>query len=132
MKTLERNKQTFYYATYSGSQMGYDADGFMTFDNSPQYSKWAKFRANISPARGESTAELFGNDIDYDKVIVTDDLNCPIDENSVLAIDMTVTEGTDVATYDYIVKKVAKSLNFVQYAVKKVKVNEVVSESNGA
>ena len=131
MKILERNKQTFYYATYSGTSMGYDEDGFMTFENAAGYSKWQKFRANISPARGESTAELFGNDTDYDKVIVTDNLNCPIDENSVLAIDMTVEEDTDVTTYDYIVKKVAKSLNFIQYAVKKVKVNESISESNG-
>lgn len=132
MRTLERNKTTFYYATYSGTAMGYDKDGFMTFENAAGHSKWTSFRANISPARGESTAELFGNDIDYDKVIVTDDLTCPIDENSVLAIDMTVVEGTDVTAYDYVVKKVAKSLNFVQYAVKKVKVNEPQSPSNGA
>lgn len=125
MKTLERNKQTFYYATYSETTMGYDEDGFMTFENASGYSKWTAFRANISPARGESTAELFGSDIDYDKVIITDDLNCPIDENSVLAIDMTVEGNTDVTTYDYVVKKVAKSLNFIQYAVKKVKVNGV-------
>lgn len=123
MKTLNRNKTTFHYATYSGTDAGYDEQGFMTFENTPTYSKWVEFRANISPARGESTAELFGNDIDYDKVIITDDLTCPIDENSVLAIDMTVAADTAVSTYDYIVKKVAKSLNFIQYAVKKVKVN---------
>lgn len=123
MKTLNRNKQTFHYATYSNSAMDYDSQGYMTFENTAAYSKWVAFRASVSPAKGESTAELFGNDIDYDKIIITDDLNCPIDENSVLAIDMTVTEGADVTTYDYVVKKVAKSLNFIQYAVKKVKVN---------
>lgn len=123
MKTLNRNKQTFHYATYSSSAMDYDSQGFMTFENTATYSKWTKFRASVSPAKGESTAELFGSDIDYDKIIITDELDCPIDENSVLAIDMTVTEGDAVATYDYVVKKVAKSLNFIQYAVKKVKIN---------
>ena len=43
--------------------------------------------ANISQATGQSNTEQFGNLENYDKVIVTDDLNCPIDENSVLFID---------------------------------------------
>lgn len=123
MRTLERNKQTFHYAVYLGSTESMDAFGDHTFEGVPSYSKWRTYRANISPARGESTAELFGNDMSYDKIIITDDLNCEIDENSVLAIDMAVAEGDDVATYDYVVSKKAVSLNYIQYAVTKVKVN---------
>ena len=123
MRTLERNKKTFHYAVYLGGTEAMDAFGDHTFEGVPSYSKWRTYRANISPARGESTAELFGNDLIYDKIIVTDDLNCEIDENSVLAIDMAVNEGDDVATYDYVVSKKAVSLNYIQYAVTKVKVN---------
>lgn len=131
MRTLERNKSKFYYATYIGSTEMLDENGFNTFEPTVSYSKWKPYKANISAARGESTAELFGNDLVYDKIIVTDDTDCEIDENSVLAIDFAVEEGADVAVYDYVVVKRAESLNFVQYAVRKVKVNELPSPSNG-
>lgn len=124
MKTLERNKQTFYYATYSTRTE--DMDGQLhTFEYTPTYSEWTEFRANISPARGESSADVFGADVNYDRVIVTDDLTCPIDEHTVLAIDIepNVRETTaDMPIYDYVVTKKAKSLNFIQYAVAKVKI----------
>lgn len=124
MKTLERNKQTFYYATYIGQTERMDGE-LHTFENDPSYGEWVAFSANISPARGESSADVFGADVNYDRVIVTDDLLCPIDEYTVLAIDIapnTRKATTDLPIYDYIVTKKAKSLNFIQYAVAKVKV----------
>lgn len=124
MKTLERNKQTFYYATYSTQTE--DMEGQLhTFEYDPSYGAWTEFRANISPARGESSADVFGADVNYDRVIVTDDLSCPIDEHTVLAIDIAPNERkttADLPIYDYVVTKKAKSLNFIQYAVAKVKV----------
>ena len=125
MKTLERNKQTFYYATYNGETELMDGN-LHTFDYAPSYSAWTEFRANISPARGESSADVFGADVGYDRVIVTDDLSCPIDEHTVLAIDIAPNARETTAVlpiYDYVVTKKAKSLNFIQYAVKKVDVN---------
>lgn len=124
MKTLERNKQTFYYAVYISETEIMDGE-LHTFDHNPSYGAWTEFRANISPARGESSADVFGADVSYDKVIVTDDLSCPIDEHTVLAIDIAPNERSttsDLPVYDYIVTKKAKSLNFIQYAVEKVKV----------
>lgn len=142
MKTLKRNKRKFYYATYQGNVEILDANGNHTFEKRNTYSEWKEFHANISPARGESSAALFGNDVSYDKTIVTDDLDCEIDENTVLCIDIAPnippqpTETTEVTSnvtdkvdppfepvYDYIVTKKAVSLNFIQYAVTKVKVN---------
>ena len=126
MKTLERNKQTFYYATYTSQAEIMDGD-LHTFESDPAYGAWTEFRANISPARGESSADVFGADVNYDKVIVTDDLTCPIDEHTVLAIDIEPNTRETVAVapvYDYVVTKKAKSLNFIQYAVAKVQVND--------
>ena len=68
--------------------------------------------------------EQFGNFVSYDKVIITDDLKCPIDENTVLFLDKKPEyreNGTPL--YDYIVKRVAKSRNFISYAVQKVSVS---------
>lgn len=120
MKTLERNKKTFYYAVHHGREEILDTDGNHTFEYTEEYDEWKPFRAHISPARGESSAELFGNDVAYDKTIVTDDLDCEIDENTILCIDIQPSQNGNV--YDYIVTKKAVSLNFVQYAVAKVKV----------
>lgn len=124
MKTLNRNKQTFYYATYTDKTEIMDGE-LHTFEYTTGYSAWTEFRANISPARGESYADVFGADVNYDRVIVTEDLTCPIDEHTVLAIDIAPNKRTTVAdppVYDYVVTKKAKSLNFIQYAVAKVKV----------
>lgn len=126
MRTLERNKQQFYYATYEGKEEIIDEYGLHTAEKVTTYSPWKPFRANISPARGESEAELFGTDIQYDRVFVTDDVNCEIDENTVLAIDIAPNERpnkTDKPIFDYVVVRKAKSLNVISYAVSKVKTN---------
>ena len=125
MKTLNRNKQTFYYAVYEGETEITQGD-LHTFENRPAYGEWVECHANISPAKGESSAAEFGNDEDYDKTIVTDDLDCPINEQTVLAIDIAPNTRETKAVlpvYDYVVTKKAKSLNVVLYAVTKVKVN---------
>lgn len=126
MRTLDRNKRTFYYALWLGKQEIIDDMGRHTGEKATRYSEWTQIKSNISPARGESEAELFGTDVQYDRVFVVDDVNCPIDENTVLAIDIEPNERktTDVMPiFDYVVTRKAKSLNFVSYAVAKVKTN---------
>ena len=57
-------------------------------------------------------------------VIVTDDIDCPMDENSVLFVDKKPEFDSDGnPIFDYIVKKVARSLNFASYAISKVNVS---------
>ena len=84
-------------------------------------------KANVSAARGESTTRQFGEDESYDRVIVMDDPNVPIDVSSVLWIEVAPEINEDGSTdtpYDYIVKQVATSLNSVSIAVSKVTVRE--------
>lgn len=146
MRCLERNKRTFWYCLYTGKEAIVDEYGNETSECRPIYSEAVEMEANISPATGMSNTEQFGNLESYDKVIVTDNLSCPIDENTVLFIDKepeytevdshTVDEGDalyaddevtpvsySVPAYDYVVKRVAKSLNVVSIAVSKVKVS---------
>jgi len=146
MKTLKRNQRTFWYCLYDYKIPIIDQYGNESSEEIVVYSEPVEAKANISQATGQSNTEQFGNLENYDKVIVTDDLNIPIDENSVLFIDKEpeFTEavtidyqesetllGEDTATpvtvqtpkYDYIVRRVAKSLNSVSIAVKKVNVS---------
>lgn len=115
MRALQRNKQTFYYALYLGATESVDEDGYYTGEMTSSYSTPVEARANISPARGEADVELFGITEQYTKTIVTTDMNCPIDTTSQLWIGIPITEP-----YNYVVVRVAKSLNSITYAIREV------------
>lgn len=116
MRTLERNKQPFFYALYEKKQPLMDEYGNETSEYEVIYSTPLPYKANISPARGEATTRQFGDSEDYDKIIVIDDVNCPICESSILWVDSLDT----AKPHDYIVRKVAKSINSVSYAIMRV------------
>lgn len=119
MKLLKRNKKTeIYYALYQGEVDCVDEDGFMTGEKTVTYSEPKKMKVNASPSTGATSVEQFGTLTDYDKVLMTDDMNCPIDENSIIWLETQPSEE-----HNYKVKKIAKSLNSIAYAVKKVDVN---------
>ena len=126
MKALARNKQTFYYALPTGSLTDVlDSDGFYTGEQTPAYGSPVEAQMNISPATGRTVLEWFGVNETYDKVLVTDDINCPINETSILWVDITPTivEGATETPHDYIVARVARSLNSVVIGIKKVSVS---------
>jgi hypothetical protein len=100
-----------------------DEDGNETGEYTIGYQKPAKLMCNVSPATGYAQATMFGNLESYDKVLVTDDMSCPIDENTVLFVDSKPGYNQGVPTYDYTVRRVAKSLNSISYAISKVKVS---------
>ena len=94
MRTLERNKQTFYYALFDSDVSATDPEGNKTGVYIAKYKEPVKMRANISPASGDAQREQFGTMLEYDRVIVTDDIHCPIDENTVqmrTALYFTIT-----------------------------------------
>ena len=122
MRALERNKTTLYYALHTGITEVLDEYGLFTGQYTVGYSAPVETRVNVSPARGASSLEQFGITEQYDKVLVTDDMDCPIAEDSVLWIDtMPVLdeEGKTETPHDYYVVRVAKSLNSIAIAVRK-------------
>ena len=128
MRTLNRNKSTFYYATFVKREEITDEYDNKTGAYTITYSSPVAMSANISAARGTSDTEVFGISLSYDKTIITDNTACPIDETSILWIDKSPElddEGKAMAPYDYIVKRVARSLNSIAYAVQKVDVSFV-------
>lgn len=117
MNTLAINERKLYYALCEGRTMTKDQSGYYTGDSDVTYSNPVEFWANVSAARGEASTEQFGQDVSYDKVIVSCDVDLPITDTSIIWIENSPTEQND-----YIVKKVAKSLNVVSIAVRKVEV----------
>ena len=134
MKCMGRNKIKFFYALYEDKTSITDDYGNVTGEYDIQRGKPTEFYANISAAKGETQTRQFGENESYDKVIVMDSDAPPIDEYAVLWVDripqldengdLAVNEKGEVITpYDYIVKKVAKSLNVVSLAISKVSVS---------
>lgn len=118
MRCMTRNKTPFYYALYTGQTEIVDEYGNATGQYSVTYSRPVKTLGNVSSAQGEMQTRQFGESENYDKVIVLDDKNTPIDEYSILWVD---TSDID-APHDYEVRKVARSLNSVSIAISKVNV----------
>lgn len=115
MRCLQRNLRPFYYALYDGQTALKDDAGNETGEYEVLYKTPVKARGNISAAKGDATVQPFGNDIQYDRVIVMDTPNTPIDEHAVLYIDNTPDQSPD-----YEVRKVARSLNTVAIAISRL------------
>lgn len=123
MRCLKRNQKPFYYCLYDDAEEIEDEYGNATGQYRVIYDAAVQMYANISQATGQSNIEQFGNLENYDKVIVTCDMDCPIDENTVLFIDKEPEYSLDGnPMFDYIVRRVAKSLNSISIAVRKVDV----------
>ena len=97
MRTLNRNKSPFWYLLYDSKGPAKDEYGNETGEELVVYKPAVAMNANISAATGSAQVEQFGNFAGYDK------------------------DGKPL--YDYMVKRVAKSLNSISYAVSKVTVS---------
>lgn len=134
MRTLARNKVSFYYALHEGKQELEDEYGNNLGEYEVLYGNPVKSSANISATRGETQTRQFGESESYDRIIVMDNTAPPIDEYSVLWVDSVPlldgdgalvrdTRDRVVTPHDYVVKKVARSLNSVSIAIEKVNIS---------
>lgn len=118
-----RNDRPFWYCLYGDTETVEDEYG-NEIGSRVTYAEPVKMYANISPATGYAQTEQFGNLDNYDKVIVTGDMDCPIDENSVLFIDKEPEYNLDGDPMpDFIVRRRAPSLHHIAFAVRKVNVS---------
>ena len=124
MRLMKRNLREISYSLYQGKQPVYDEDNYETGEMEISYAEPVSMMASVSPASGYVQNTMFGNLVGYDKIVLTDKMDCPIDENTMLYIDVATTQEPD-----YVVKKVAKTLNHIAYAVSEVKKSSVPTPS---
>ncbi len=114
---------TFSYCLYEGKEPTYDDYG-NEVGSKLIYGDAISLDGNISASQGQSQIEMFGNNISYSKVILVDDMSCPIDEDTVLFVDKEPAYDEDGSPLkDYVVKQVAKYLDVIAYAIEKVQVS---------
>lgn len=125
MRCLERNKTKIYYALLNSKSEIRDEYGNFTGEYELQYGNPVLLRVSVSAAMGETYTRQFGEQEAYDKVVITDDPLCLIDEYAILWVDNLPVIKRDKSTdtpHDYVVKKVARSINVSSYAIAKVEV----------
>lgn len=139
MRSLKKNQQSLYYATYSGEIKTYQRDEAgniiyaevdgekiqIELGTAAGYNHPVLFNANISTGRGNAQEEVFGSNVDYTRTIFTTDMNCPIDELSLIWIENEPkynSDGTvDANSADYkVAAHPARSLNSIMIAIKKL------------
>lgn len=118
MRTLRRNRKTFKYSIYndSGTTEIVDEDGYRTGepDTTGSFLPPVTEEAAISSSKGEVDVQVFGDALDYDRVITTENTSIAINDHSKVWID----------DEPYLIKQIAKSLNFIAIAVKKSSAEE--------
>ena len=127
MRLLKRNLRTIKYALYQSKTniVENTQDAWETGEKALAYSQPVELECNVSSAMGRTAIEMFGDLRNYEKIIVTDDTNCPINEQSILFVDVPGEAVDGKYVYDYIVRRVAKSLNCIAYAVSHVDVSQL-------
>ena len=115
MRSLERNKQSFYYALYSGVTDVTDSNGDLTGEKTITYGTPTEMRANIAPPKGMAVIEQFGVDSRATRLISTTDMSCPLDLQSVLWIDEATTNPPN-----FRVVAVKRSLNSIIYGISEI------------
>lgn len=139
MRSLKKNQQKLWYATYSDQIVIYETDraGNIIYDEidgqqvprikseRAGYNNPVPFYANISMSSGESNQAEYGFDIGaYEAVLVTTDKTMPINELSLIwhTSEPVVSDAGVVneATADYRVIAVKPSLNGAKYLLKRV------------
>ena len=126
MRTMTRNRRTFYEASLQGVSMSQDSDGNYV-EETYSYSDPVEHKGVITAANGSADTNLFGANEIYDKVITLNQGEIYLAVGSILWVDTmpTIDEetGKTDTPYDYVVVKVAESLNFVNVAIRKVNVS---------
>lgn len=117
MRSLCRNKQKIFYSLYTDKEPIIDEYGNQTGEYVLTYGDPVEYHINVSAARGTADVEQFGINANYTKTMVTNDIDCPIDETTRLWINRTPDKP-----HNYVVVSVARSINSVTYAIKEVSV----------
>lgn len=114
MRDLKRNQVKISYKNLVDKKEITDEYGNATGSYERIYSDVKELYISVSANRGDVEVQGFGAQLDYDRTLITSDMGCEINENSIIYI------GGET----YTVKARAVSLNQIQIAIKREEINE--------
>lgn len=120
MRVVNRNRRPVAYAFYEGTTELTDENGNFTGEFQVNYSDPVRALMNVSGGRGQANVRLFGIGSEFDRTIVTDDLETPFSTDTVFWIET----DPDNAPFDYRVVRVARTINQVVLGLTEVDTNK--------
>ena len=159
MRVLERNKQDLWYANRTSESYVTDTNGLKTGEKEQTYDTPVKIRVSMSMSSGANNLgsqgmvalDPYGLTTAYTHNAVTEDMNCPINEEAILwyereptrietrsvtdtitevvdgeEVERTVTRTEEVEVpvpHNFVVVRKAKSLNHLIYYLREVDVS---------
>ena len=122
-RDLKKNQITMYYALYSDSIPVYDKNGNEELEKTSGYLKPVEFKASLSSGRSDAYDSPFGNNVSYDRVILSPNVSLPITDTSLIWVKNTPTYdakgNVDPKSADYkVAAKPLDSLNVLKIAIK--------------
>lgn len=119
MRCLDRDRRPVFIARYRGMQDGVDEQGRLTGRPQITYDLPEKFWPTASAVRGDASGDIFGQALNYDRVLTVDNPAFPINEADILWIDADVEDDE----HDYKVVRVARTGSYTVIAVSRVEVS---------
>ena len=147
MRLLARNKQTLWFANPANSTWVVDKNGLKTGEKETTYGTHQSAKMSIAISSGannlgsQGMAELerYGLVTGYTHRATTEDMNCPINEESIIWFGvphertvesqvevngvMQTVQTTEPLPYNFTVVRKARSLNHLIYYLKEVDVS---------
>ena len=131
MRTLNRNAQPIYYATFVSKTEIVDEYENATGEYKITYSAPVKAAWNVSVVESEADIAMFGVQAIDTIVGVAGRAGFPLDETSILWYGITPEikqDGTTDTAHNYRVVGIRPSLNTVKFYAQKVSVTQVVEQ----
>lgn len=132
MVSMEINKTTIWYSNVIRGQTvdRLDEHGLMTGEKVPKYTKPKSIRVALSESIGlnnltaQGVAELraYGVMTNYTHRMITEDMDCPIDEESIVWHNIDPGDDPYSTPYNFRIVRVSKTLNYKMYYLRQVDV----------
>lgn len=122
MRSVQRNKQTIWYALRLDSTEVVDEYGNATGEFVEQYSIPMKLKINVGVPKGQINLERFGLNDDYTRVLATTDMDCPIAVDTILWVGIEPT-----LPHNFVVKKIMPAINQLLIGLQEVNGEKPVS-----
>lgn len=116
MKSLKIQKQRIYYSNFLSNEDYIDEDGNYTGEKIATYSSPNELFVSVGINSGRVSENAYGVNCELERVIISDDINCPINELSRIWIDNSIESKND-----FEVVSISKTKNFISYILRKVK-----------
>lgn len=131
MVSMEINKNTIWYSKLTGKEPILDEHGLMTGDTRQTYTAPVALRAALSEsiglnnltAQGVAEQRNYGITTNYTHRMITEDMDCPLDEESIVWYDRDPGDNPYDVPYNFVVIRVSKTLNYKMYYLRQVDVD---------